>query len=367
MLKVMIVEDEQPTLDLMNLLISQQPQLTVAGSYTSPIEALEMFAVIRPDVVFLDVEMPEMNGIQLAEKIVQIDQDIQIVFTTAYEQYAVQAFKVYAVDYLVKFVTSDDINRVTSRLLKNHLDKTKLAQINLTTKTLIQCLGKFEVRGEDGTVVKWPTRKTEELFAYFLIHPNQVINKWKLMDMFWTKNATVNLHTTISRLKKVLKENNMKLQIRNLNDGYILDVETEYCDLLTFKAYFAHNDKVNKDNLKISERTFQVYKGHLFEMKDYLWVLGVEEELTVMYEKLTRELANYFIKEGDINRSEEVVKTFLTLYPLHEEMTIFLLNIYASHHIYEKRLKEYYKNYVKLLRDELGVEPSNEVKQFIPN
>ncbi|OEH92975.1 response regulator [Bacillus solimangrovi] len=367
MLKVMIVEDEQPTLEMMNMLISQQPQLEITGSFTSPIKALEMFTVIRPDVVFLDVEMPEMNGIQLAERMVQIDQDIQIVFTTAYEQYAVQAFRVYAVDYLVKFVTSEDISRVTTRLLKNHLENSKLAQLNLKPKTSIHCFGKFEVRGEGGDIVKWPTRKTEELFAYFLVYPNQVVSKWKLMDMFWEKNAKINLHTTISRLKKVLKENDMKLQIHTLNDGYMLEIETVNCDLFDFKTYFSHHNNVNKENLNESENVFQVYKGHLFDIKDYLWSLGVEEELAVMYERLTRELANFYFIEGNIERSEKVVKTFLALYPFHEEMTIFLLNIYASHPIYYKRLKEYYHNYVKLLKEELGVEPSDEVKCLIPN
>ncbi|NDI34412.1 response regulator [Chengkuizengella sediminis] len=329
MLKVMIVEDEQPTLDLMKILIDENSELFVVGSFTNPIEALEKFPAIQPDVVFLDVEMPEMTGIQLAEKLIQVNEDIQIVFTTAYEQYALEAFKVNAVDYLVKFVTSDDIDRVVVRLIKNDKHMNKLNSLEIYKEMPIHCFGTFEVRGVNGLIVKWPTRKTEELFAYFLINPNQIISKWRLMDLLWSKNCAQNLHTTIHRLKKALRENNILLNIQKLNEGYMLEMQSVTCDLVEFRQYFSHHSKVLKENLAESERVFRLYKGNLFEEKDYMWSLALDRDLSEKYIFLTNELATYYMIKNDLSRAEGIIKTCLSLYPEHEKINRLLLKLYA--------------------------------------
>ena len=71
---------------------------------------------LKPDVVFLDIEMPGINGIELARKIANIDPEIQIVFVTAYEQYALKAFEVSAVHYLLKPLSQEKINEAVNRV-----------------------------------------------------------------------------------------------------------------------------------------------------------------------------------------------------------------------------------------------------------
>ncbi|MDP5275286.1 response regulator [Chengkuizengella axinellae] len=366
MLKVMIVEDEQPTLEMMNMLVDQNKHLSVVGSFSNPIEALDQFPLLQPDVVFLDVEMPDMTGMRLAEKLIQTNENIQIVFTTAFEQYAVDAFKVNAVDYLVKFVTPEDIERVSARLIKNHEQLTKIKSLEESKGASIRCFGTFEIRGTDGSVIKWPTRKTEELFAYFLLHVNQVISKWRLMELFWPnhKHATTNLHTTISRMKKVLRDNQLPIQVEKVNEGYLFDLQNIECDLEAFKNYFSTNKKVAKENLAESEKTFRLYKGSLFELKDYIWSIGLERELAERYTYLTEQLVNYYVEKKMLEHAEETMKLYLTMYPLHEEMNVKLFKLYASRCGYKEQLKDHYTKYVKLLKEELDVEPSDEVKKY---
>jgi len=116
MMKCVIVDDEKVILDELCLLMKQTNKVSLKGAYQDPHLAFEHIKTSEPDVVFLDVEMPELSGIELAKKIAKINPKIQIVFVTAYEQYALKAFEVSAIHYLLKPVTIDKLNEAIDRV-----------------------------------------------------------------------------------------------------------------------------------------------------------------------------------------------------------------------------------------------------------
>lgn len=112
-----VVDDERIILDELCAMI-RQTEIKVLKAFQDPHQAFASIPGLRPDVAFLDIEMPGLNGIGLAKKIAQIDPDIQIVFVTAYEQYALKAFEVSAVHYLLKPITQDHIDEAVQRVLR---------------------------------------------------------------------------------------------------------------------------------------------------------------------------------------------------------------------------------------------------------
>lgn len=118
MIKSILVDDEIMLLGELRALIEQTGKVQVCGTYNDPYEALVKIRDTKVDAVFLDIEMPKMNGIDLAKRIAKIDDDIQIVFVTAYEQYALKAFEVSAVHFLLKPVTEDRLNQAIDRVLR---------------------------------------------------------------------------------------------------------------------------------------------------------------------------------------------------------------------------------------------------------
>lgn len=98
-LSCLIVDDEPLALDLMEGYVKQTPFLTLVGRCSSAIEALELLKTKQADLLFLDIHMPLLNGIELSK---MIPIDTRVVFTTAFEQYALEGFKVDALDYLLK-------------------------------------------------------------------------------------------------------------------------------------------------------------------------------------------------------------------------------------------------------------------------
>lgn len=104
-LAVFIVDDESPARHRLKELLNDcmaQLTLEVVGEATNGLDALEQLTSVHADVVLVDIRMPQMDGIELAQHLNKLDKPPVIVFTTAYDNYAIQAFEQHAVDYLLK-------------------------------------------------------------------------------------------------------------------------------------------------------------------------------------------------------------------------------------------------------------------------
>jgi two-component system LytT family response regulator len=113
-LKAVIVEDHPDSLKQLKVLLSQFPQIQLAGEANDGTSALELICRCRPDLVFLDIHLPDMNGFQVLEK---LPYEPAIIFTTAYDQYAVKAFEVNSVDYLLKPVSKERLETAIARVM----------------------------------------------------------------------------------------------------------------------------------------------------------------------------------------------------------------------------------------------------------
>ncbi|RLD38961.1 MAG: DNA-binding response regulator [Bacteroidetes bacterium] len=134
-LKVFIVEDELPAQKLLEKWIQSIPELILIGIYADGFSALKAIQAEKPDLVFLDIEMPKLNGLEILEL---LDDPPQIIFTTAYHEYAVKAFELAAIDYLLKPFSQERFERSVNKVLdtqkvlvpdlKKSLSKLKNAQ-----------------------------------------------------------------------------------------------------------------------------------------------------------------------------------------------------------------------------------------------
>jgi two-component system LytT family response regulator len=100
-MRVMIVDDEPHARQRLRTLLEGEPALEVVGEAGDGLEALEKIRALTPDVVFLDIQMPELSGLQLLERL-SGERVPRVVFTTAYDEYAIEAFDLAALDYLLK-------------------------------------------------------------------------------------------------------------------------------------------------------------------------------------------------------------------------------------------------------------------------
>ena len=117
MIKAMIIDDERNSCEALQLLLERScPEVEVIGLAHSWAEALNKIQTLHPQLVFLDIEMPNMNGFQLLEQIPKIT--FELIFTTSYDQYAIKAFKFSAIDYLLKPVDREELEKAVEKVSK---------------------------------------------------------------------------------------------------------------------------------------------------------------------------------------------------------------------------------------------------------
>lgn len=117
-LKAIIVDDEIHCVETLEWQLKHYcPQVAILATCTRPLDAVNSIKTLEPDVVFLDVEMPKMNGFQLLKTVEEAN--FGVIFTTAYDQFAVQAFKVSAIDYLVKPIDEDELILAVEKAVKS--------------------------------------------------------------------------------------------------------------------------------------------------------------------------------------------------------------------------------------------------------
>lgn len=119
MIKAIIIDDEKRARLNLNLLIDEYcPNVTITAECKNLPEGVKAIRKHKPDLIFLDIEMPGHSGLELLDFFDENDIDFKVIFTTAYQEYAIQAFKFSAVDYLLKPINPDELTEAINRLSK---------------------------------------------------------------------------------------------------------------------------------------------------------------------------------------------------------------------------------------------------------
>ncbi len=129
-IRILIIEDEKPARDLLKAYLNEFDHVELLGEYTNGFDGLKAVNELKPDVIFLDVQMPKLTGFEMLEV---LEHNPEVIFTTAYDQYAIQAFEQNAVDYLLKPFSrerfSEAIQKLEARFTSLGSDQAKKGNI----------------------------------------------------------------------------------------------------------------------------------------------------------------------------------------------------------------------------------------------
>lgn len=251
-MKVLLVDDE--SLQLVRLENACKKVLLDAefSSYTNPVKALQENDKTLFDIAFLDIEMPGINGIQLAKNLKKINPLIKIVFVTAYNEYALQAFKIHAHGYITKPVSEAKIKEEVDELQN-------IAPLQSSKKLQIKCFGNFEVF-HNGEPVKFSYKKSKEVFAYLIDREGAAIDINELNAVIWEEDHPSYLRNLIADIQNTLKKLDCgDVFIKRHNEAYI-DVDKVDCDAYEYK--------------KNNPNAIRLYRGEY--MTQYSWAIFEE-------------------------------------------------------------------------------------------
>ncbi len=119
MIKAVIIDDELHSLKMFHRQLTASRRVEICAAFTDPLEALAYLLETPVDVVFLDIEMPELNGLELAAMVPGLLEKKAVVFVTAHRKYALEAFQMKALDYLLKPVEAYELSQTLNRVTEN--------------------------------------------------------------------------------------------------------------------------------------------------------------------------------------------------------------------------------------------------------
>jgi two-component system, LytTR family, response regulator len=161
MIKTLIVDDESPAREILAEYLSEYPQFTIVGECANGYEAVKAVAEKKPDLLFLDIQMPKLDGFEVLEL---LDSKPRVVFVTAYDEYAVRAFEVHALDYLLKPFTAERFAAVVARAEAAVLGQTAQPLTDVTASARKKPLQRIAFK-QGGTIDVVPVQRIDYIEA----------------------------------------------------------------------------------------------------------------------------------------------------------------------------------------------------------
>lgn len=269
-MNILIVDDELDSIDATEAYVKKYKSFDKCITCSNALEAIEQANKINFDIALLDIEMPVMNGLELAERLLNISPHIQIAFLTAYNHYAAEAFEVNAIDYVLKPIRQERLFKALDKLCVKKVEKSH-SELE-RNEFCINMFGKFNVSMQ-GKLVKWRRQKSFELFAYLLENKGNPIRKEVLCELFWpdmdTKKALINLQVAINSIRKTMDDGTGKINIEYSSNKYTLHVKDIFIDVNEFECLLKKS-KHSKDSTYIKQ-AIELYLGDYLEEEGWLW------------------------------------------------------------------------------------------------
>ncbi len=370
MIRVIVMDDEPLALVNIKKHLNAFDDIEVIETFTTAKDLLIEGPTLDFQVAFLDVEMPGMSGLEVAQLIKTWDKNICIIFVTAYRDYAVQAFDVQSLDYLLKPISKSrletTINRIQELVQK---DLTSAAQTHQKPSLTIRCFGEFVV-SYDEKAIHWRTIKTKELFAFLFLQLHMPVPRDTILDTLWSdtdiKKARVQLHTTVSYLRTTLSSYGYSDVIEYTNGCYILKLEDFQCDAHDLEYILNTKAETGRLDIEKAEELIQNYHGEFMATLDYSWTASKANLMNKQFTQLLDELIHYYTKNQNFKNRERSLLLALELNPYSDKTVQLLIRHYTEIGNRAEAIKMYH-SFNSLLLSELNVSPTQETTDLFQN
>ena len=368
-MNVVLIDDEQIALDFFELQLREMDHVNVLGAFTNPSEGIEVILKENVDVAFLDIHIPGEDGVALARRLLHEKPELIIVFVTAHEQYAVHAFELNAVDYIVKPVRKDrlkaTISRVQKKLVKKRMEKTDTEKDVLH----IQLSKQFQLhkQGKVDEPIRWRTTRTKELFLLLLHNRGTSVYKDEIIELLWpdveVEKANAQLYTTVYHIRRVIQQLGNHFTLENCTNGYVLYTRHVRIDVEVWERTVDQLPSLRGENLESYEQAMVHYQGSYLQDHSFVWAISEAERLDRKWIQIALNIAYQYDQEGNVSKAIHWNNTICERYPDVEEAHFNLM----KHFAYEGKsayVDFQYNTLVQSLEEELGVAPSSYVVKW---
>lgn len=309
--------------------------------------------------------MPDIGGFELAEKLLQLQPNAQIIFVTAYEKYAVKAFEVNALDYLLKPVGEERLAVAIRRAFEANERLTS----NAGKTAMVCCLQSLRYKDQSGNMQEfaWRTYKAAELFAYLIHHRGKTVGRQELIDLLWPEydmqRATAQLHTAVYQIRKIIELAGLDLQIKYVDRGYRLVWGSVKLDVEEWEKSLKQAPPVRPDTLESHLEIIRLNTGDYLEDHHYAWADYEQHRVRLLWLNHVREVADCYASLGKYADAEQLYRQMIVRMPDAEDGYFGLMKIYAEMN-HDSEVRRLFLQINDILREELDIDPSSELNDW---
>lgn len=365
MIKTFIVDDEAPAIAMLRHLLQPYAQIEIGGAFTDPRKALAAALRDEPHLIFLDIDMPQLKGIEAAIQLQEKLPGLTIIFVTAYRDYALDAFKSYPLDYILKPVDEARFRQTMDRVFEKLSDGHSILAAPGQVK--IRCFGRFEITvgPAETRPLKLGRGRMREVLAYLLHNFNRSISRRELLGQFFNgveNSKTVNhLHVLISRLRSLLESAGISREQITIGNTFAVSAAPGVCDYIDFIRLAEVKQPLDEAGAAVAEEALKSCHGPYLEGEDYLWVIEERQWVENLHEELSLKLFRYYHDAGLAGPAEQTLMRLLDHNNLSGAAWQALLQLYldggASGLFARNKFQGAYERYRQILAREFGSLP----------
>ncbi|WP_217593805.1 response regulator [Cohnella sp. GbtcB17] len=365
-MRVLIVDDEPAMRLAMKRLLSKVEGVALAGCFESAEGVLDLVREGNVDLAFLDIRIAADDGLALARSLRAARADLDIVFTTSHADYAIEAYDVYPLDYMVKPISRIRLEQTIARAAGKRYTSAGEADAS-SNRLTVRGLGCLEAGSKQAGAVKWMSKKSLELFAYLLVHRGRSVAKVRILEDIFSnmplKNAETYLHTAVYQLRKALSPQGLKDMVVSAQEQYNLDLEQADVDFIRFEQGVRRLSDIDGTNVAVAVELEKQYAGGLFENKSYAWAIAERERMAIVYGAFAKRLAGWLMGRERYREAAQIARKVVSHDEFDEDANLLLLHLFGAMGD-RQSFHNHYAHYAQLLLQELGLQPSEKVRQL---
>ncbi|MFC0330429.1 response regulator [Paenibacillus sepulcri] len=377
-MKAILVDDEALASHYLRRQLEKIGGIHILAELRDAQEAVDQAESLKPDVAFLDIDMPALGGIEAAEILQMRDPNLKVVFVTAYDDYAIKAFELNAIDYLLKPVNAERLKRTVERLklslpqavAAGRPEASDIQPVSPVSASpaMLRCFQTLELDNGKLESIPWRTFKAQELFSFLLLHREQLIRKDMLLELLWPevdyKKGYTQLYTTAYQIRKTIAALDVTLVLKSNEKGYKLEVNGLPLDIEVWEQGVMGTPALTKDTLDHHLALTELYRGDYLADYDYLWAESERQRLRYLWFRHTSEVATLLAQVNRVSEAIHLYNQLLDKFPHAEELHFELMKLYRLCGDAEAARIQYGK-LVQILAEEVGGAPRADIMEWI--
>lgn len=368
-MKALLVANDPAVLASLGSILKDSDKFNWVRNYTQSFYILEAVKKNKPNIVFFDIDMSGLHAIEVAEQIKTALPLTDIVFVSAHSEFAVQAFELNALDYILKPVSPDRLTKTLQRIQKRNF-----VEEDSPSPLMIRCFQSLTFKSTENPLqkinVKWRTNKAKELFILLLHYREKPIRKDMILDLLWPESdwnkGFTRLYTTIYQIRQTLKSINCPIKIKNYEDNYLLDMNGVILDVDEWEKGIKQIPHITAETVRNFQHIIRLYQGDYLAEYDYAWAESERTRLRTLWYKHMMRLSDYFVAHSDYNEAIMTYNRIQELQPYIEESYFMLMKLYDQLSDRNNVILQYEK-LTRMLADEFSALPKKEVHHWYVN